>query len=354
MFDINSIAVQVKSNCNISDAKYWGLYSPCGLLLRLRDLFKIENRLKPWDKIEPDKIGIWIEDREKLWHDLEPLDFHKIEINGKKYNPFDVKGINSVLPREGFFYGFGFGNLSKPTFFLAELLRKRRTGRYNVYMSGREIARDLSTAPAMLQGNNIIAKHETTTFYLWGKLEEMRLRKQESALSRAFSEYGIFKDDILTSERLAGYLNKVVHAELKTYIYHEFGEASQRNVLGKWWKNLVLNLSYSRAELFIRGLKDILSDTCTGGMLFHIIKNRKTGSLYFYVAIHGGLRKIIFPDIITAYDEFIATHNWALIEKARLAGYRKTREYIKILKKIVDEDKTSPENIEKELISKII
>ncbi len=64
--DINSIASQVKHNCNISDAKYWGFYSPCGLLLRLRDLYKIEKGLKPWGKVEPDEIGDWIGKREKL------------------------------------------------------------------------------------------------------------------------------------------------------------------------------------------------------------------------------------------------------------------------------------------------
>jgi hypothetical protein len=38
MIDIESFTSQVKRNCNISDAKYRGYYSLCGLLLRLRDL----------------------------------------------------------------------------------------------------------------------------------------------------------------------------------------------------------------------------------------------------------------------------------------------------------------------------
>jgi hypothetical protein len=46
MLDIETLASQVKFNCNISDAKYWGYYSPCGLLLRLRDLYTTEKEIK--------------------------------------------------------------------------------------------------------------------------------------------------------------------------------------------------------------------------------------------------------------------------------------------------------------------
>ncbi len=66
MPDIDSIATQVKHNCNISDALYWGYYSSCGLLLRLRDLYKIEYAMKPWEGIRHEKIGSWIEDKEDM------------------------------------------------------------------------------------------------------------------------------------------------------------------------------------------------------------------------------------------------------------------------------------------------
>jgi hypothetical protein len=66
MLNIASITSQVKHNCNISDAKHWGNYSPCGLLLRMRDLYKIENGLKPWEEISHKTIGAWIDERERL------------------------------------------------------------------------------------------------------------------------------------------------------------------------------------------------------------------------------------------------------------------------------------------------
>ncbi len=354
MFDIDSIASQVKHNCNISDAEYWGLYSPCGLLLRLRDLYRTEKDLKPWEKAGPDDIGVWIGDREKLWEELDALDFQKITINGKKYRPFDVKGINDILLRKGFLYGAGFGNFLKPTFFLAELVKKSKKGRYSIYISGREISRDLSTAPAMLQGNTVIARQETVKFFLWDKFEEMKSRKYSGALFHAFSEYGISKNSMLARERLEGRLSEIAYEEISSCIYHELGEASQRKALGRWWKDMIIKLPYSRAELFIRGIKDILSDTCSAGMLAYIIRNKKAGSLAFYVAMLGGFRKIIFPDMAKAYDEFLITRRWPLIEKARIQGYKKAGGYIKILRGIADKGRISPAEIENELISKVV
>ncbi len=352
--DINSLASQVKHNCNISDAQYWGLYSPCGLLLRLRDLYRIEKGLRPWEKAGHDEIKVWIGERERLWRELESLDFQRIEMNGRKYQPFYVGGINAVLLDKGFIYGAGYGNLLKPTFFLAGLSKKMNRGRYNIYISGREFARDLSASPAMLQGNRIVARQETMECFLWAKFEEMRSKKYGGALVHAFSEYGISKDRELAPDRLENHVTGIAREELSTCIYHELGEASQRTLLGRWWKELVVKLSYCRAELFIRALKDILSDTCAAGMLAHIIKERKTGSLAFYVALLGGFRKIIFPEIVEAYDEFVTERRWPLIEKARKEGYRNAKGYVRELKGIVDKGRISREEIERQLVRKVV
>ena len=48
MFQIDDITDQVLENCDIADARHAGLYSICGLALRLRDFYKLENRLSPW------------------------------------------------------------------------------------------------------------------------------------------------------------------------------------------------------------------------------------------------------------------------------------------------------------------
>ncbi|NOZ70253.1 MAG: hypothetical protein GXP46_13665 [Deferribacteres bacterium] len=349
---IDSIASQVKRNCNISDAKYWGFYSPCGLLLRLRDLYRIEHGLNPWDSIRHDSIGRWIEEREELWSELEDLDYSEIEIQGKRYSPFDVRGIGSALIKHDLVYSAGYGDFLKPVFMLAELSGTCDMGRYGIYIAGRELARDLSASPAMIRGDTIIARHQTMRLFLWGKFEEMKTRRCSGALFHAFAEYGISKDaeKELSPEGLEESFERLVQEELSAYIHHEIGEASQRRILGRWWRQLITTIPYSRAELFLRGMKDVLSDTCRNGMLSYIIANKKTGSLSFYVALLGGFRRDIFPDIVTAYEEFITTRNWDLIEKARIQGHKKAGDYVRELKDMFDKGRASQEAIEQELM----
>jgi hypothetical protein len=354
MIDINSIATQVKLNCNISDARHWGFYLPCGLLLRLRDLYRIENRLRPWETVDPGKISEWIGEREKLWEEHHTRDFQDIEIEGKTYRPFDIKKINAVLSTHGLLYGAGYGENLKPVFILAEVSHRFTMGRYNILVAGREIARDLSTSPAMLQGNTIITRLQTANLFLWGKFEEMRARKCSGALFRAFSEYGVTEEmcSQSSSPALADILDEVTREEIDVYVHHEFGEASQRKVLGSWWKNLLLKLPYSRAELFLRGLKDILADTTDSGMLSYIIKNKKTGSLHFYVALLGGFRRILFPEMIKAYAKFTETGDWNAIEEARVGGHKKMAGYVRQLRAMYDSGRASAEVIQEELMQK--
>lgn len=348
MINIESIAAQIKHNCNISDAGYWGFYSPCGLLLRMRDLYKIERHLDPREDVSLPKIGEWIDQREGLWQELEGKEFQPIEINGRKYDPYDVKGINSILSDHDYIYGAGYGNMLKPVFLLAETSETQHIKKYSIYVTGKETARDLSTSPAMTRGNTIIARQQTMHLFFWEKFQEMKAKRCNGALFQAFTNYGVSKDaeKKLSVKELEEMISKIVRSEITTYIHHELGEASQRRVLGRWWKELLLKIPYSRAELFLRGLKDVSSDTCRAGMLAHIIENRKSGSLGFYAAMFGGFRKVIFPDMVDAYRKFLETKDWELIEEARVKGYRNAGDYIRTLKEMFDKRRTSQEAIE--------
>jgi hypothetical protein len=238
--------------------------------------------------------------------------------------------------------------MMKPVFMLAKFSSYSVKGTFRIHMVNREIARDLSTSPAMIRGHTIIARQETTRMFLWGKFEEMRARKCAGSLHNAFEEYGLSRDsDRAIVEKI---FPEIVREELSAYIYHEIGEASQRRILGEWWKELLLEIPYSRAELFVRSLKDVVSDTCKSGMLSYIIENKKTASLSFYVSLLSGYRKIIFPDIITAYHQFRETTDWNIIEKARSEGYAKFGEIVRKLKELFDRGDISAEAIEKEPI----
>ena len=64
---LNVLIRQVLQNCDISDAYHSGLYSICGLALRLRDLYKWEQGLDPWDERDSSEILDWIESKENKW-----------------------------------------------------------------------------------------------------------------------------------------------------------------------------------------------------------------------------------------------------------------------------------------------
>jgi len=353
MFNIDKIAAQVKHNCNISDAQFWGLYSPCGLLLRMRDLYKAEHNLSSADSVDHTKVGIWIDRREDLWEDAEQKKFASISINGKKFSPYAIKEINLILNKEGFIYAAGYGNMMKPIFMLARLSRKYSIGRYRVYIAGQELARDLATTPAMTRGHTIIARDEVMRYFFRDRYEDMNAKNCNSALSRAFNEYGISRgmDKKITAKLFENLFSDMVKKETAAFVYHEVGEISQRRILGRWWKELIMDFPYSRAELFLRNLKDTLADTCTSGMLSHIIENRKTASLHFYIALLKGFRKNIMPDLVPAYNDFISSGNWETIEQARKKGYKNAKQIALQLQEMNSSGQATPENIEKQLMA---
>jgi hypothetical protein len=111
-----------------------------------------------------------------------------------------------------------------------------------------------------------------------------------------------------------------------------------------------MDFPYSRAELFLRNLKDTLADTCNTGMLSHIIESRKTGSLHFYIALLKGFRKNIMPELVPAYHEFLKSDNWDALDRARKSGYRNAKKLAIQLKNMNANGRATPENIEKELM----
>jgi len=344
MIDIQTLTLQVKKNCNISDAQYWGWYSVCGLLLRLRDLYRAERGIKLWEGIQRKEISEWIEERENLWKEFECRTFEDIVINGKAYKPFEVQKINSVLNKENLIYGAGYGIHMKPSFFLADLLSRYTVDGHEVYIGGKEYARDLADNPAMVQDGVIYGRLDTTRLHLWGKLDELQGKGPESPLAFAFSKYGITKEKV-TIEKLEQQMSGLSLSELETYIHHEVGEAFEGELLGEAWEDLVIEYSGTKVEFFARSVKDILSDTSEKGMAKYIIKHKKEGSLGFYIVFLQGYRKLIFPEIKDAFEKFVSTAEWELIERARQAGYKKAKSYAERLLSLHDRHRTGKDQL---------
>lgn len=317
---------QIKYNCNVSDARFWGTYSLCGLLLRLRELYRNEKGLLPWEKLQNEDVGNWINKREQLWREFQNFDLSDISINSDIFNAFNEREINRILNASGFLYGAGYGLHMKPVFFVSEIISYRKIDGYDVYIAGREFVRDLSDYPAMLQNEIIISRFDMARILIWNKFEEMRCRNIPCKLSFAFSEYGLNKEQDITDETYEN-INRIALSEAEGYIYHELGEAYEGKKMGDEWKQLLFSLPHSSAEVFVRSIKDILSDTSEKGMLRHIIENEKSGSLGFYNVFLSGFRKIIFPEMEEEFKNFIENKNWNIIEKTRKIGYEKSSAY---------------------------
>lgn len=323
MIELEELANQVLHNCYISDSRFAGNYSICGLAMRLRDLYKWENGLEPW--IEKDFPGIldWIGEREENWNTLEGQDFKDIVIHGRKYNPFDLEGINAQLGPLDLFYGGGYGLSLKPTFVLARLEEKKEIYGFPVYILGRELARDLFTVPALSQEDSIIVRREAAKLYIWDQIFYIK-ESCRPALNFALEQYGIEPGNQKEVQRA---MPLIAAAETEVYMYHESGELLETGFDRDVWREVIAAFPHSPLELLVRSIKDLLADTNEFGRLAFIIRGRKAASLGFFTAFLEGLARELFPEIQEAFSEFKECGDWGLIEAAKATGYKRVSEY---------------------------
>ncbi|HXX81764.1 MAG TPA: hypothetical protein VEI46_09450 [Thermodesulfovibrionales bacterium] len=322
--DTTHLMQKIKLNCSISDAHFWGYYSICGLLLRLRELYRNEHSLMPWEEIPRGDISDWIASTEAQWKSLEHEPLRPLEIWGRLYDPFEVDGLNDLLLGQGLVYGGGYGRFNKPTFFLARLLGIAERGDYRIYYAGRELCRDLSTSVAMLQGRCIFMRLDSLKILLWDKLQELHSRKFGGVLRGAFASYGI-EDPSLSPKDLSAKIDSLAFHLSDLFILHELGEAFEDEYADEWLS--ILSHNQDRAtEFYVRGIKDLLADTSEKGPLKWVTNSMDIPLLNFYMVFMDGIRKEIFPEMATAFQNFMEDREWSFIEHARMKGYEKARE----------------------------
>ena len=74
-------------------------------------------------------------------------------------------------------------------FFLAELVRREQRHGFDVYISGRELARDLEAPPGMYLDRALFIRTEALRRWLWEKYEEWRWNRKNEAMGRALAAY---------------------------------------------------------------------------------------------------------------------------------------------------------------------
>jgi hypothetical protein len=306
----------IKFNCDVSDAQYWGFFSICGLLIRYRDLYRSEKGIAFSAEIKREEIGAWIQAKESAWPHLEECSFRELRLDGYRYDPFDLAGINRQLVPRGLIYGAGYGMYMKPTFFLARLASVREIEGLTVYTSNSELVRDLFTAAGMMQGTSIFLRLEPLTMLLTGRFGSLNAH-HASSLDDAFSHYGFHHKQLMDNaveERLA-------HIALRysdVILHHELAEAREHV---PEWKDILQTAGDRKAELFVRAIKDLIADTSPRGPFQRIIEDRDRGALSLSLALAEGFSKILYPEMQEAYRQFLGSGDWSLIESARAKGY---------------------------------
>jgi hypothetical protein len=311
----------VRRNCDISDARSAGLYSICGLALRLRDLYKWEHHLNPWEEKDASQILDWIGDKESLWERIAENDFKDLTLLGKQYDPFDTQTINAELVPMQIFYGAGYAHALKPTFFLSKIRETRTLEGHTVHVLGEEYARDLLTIPALTQDGCVVFRHESARLYLWDQMTYLK-KSGRPALDFALRHCGLPDNNSAT---LRGHLDTILSYRVNTYIYHELGELKDDIFPVDTWREIIAEYAQTPVELFARAVKDLLADTLPCGTIPQIIKERNAVAIGFYAAFIDGLSKTLFPELRPAFDSFSARFDWNEIRQATDTGLNTAR-----------------------------
>lgn len=316
VLDGDGLREQVLYNCNISDARYAGYYSICGLALRLRDLYKWEKKLEPWEEEDPSVMLDWIGHKEEDWDALIEKDFRPLTVLGATCDPFDVSAINELLDPCGLFYGAGYLHSLKPSFFLARLAEKRELEGSCAYLLGEELARDLLIVPALSQENRVIVRKDAAKLFLWNQIFFIK-KSARQALSFALETFGLKEDD---HAKLKEHFHRIASEETEVYLHHEIGEIRESGFDREVWRDLIATYPHTPVELLTRGVKDLLADTNEFGNLSFIAREKRAASLGFHVAFLDGARKELFPEIIDAFKAFMESREWRPVEDAIAAG----------------------------------
>jgi hypothetical protein len=305
------LSATVQQNCHIADASHARSYTMCVYLLKMREYYRWEKGRPFHTRLPKEELGTWLEERERLWEQLEGAPFLPLAVNGIHLDPFDTTATNRELQPRGLVYSGGLGSRAAPHFFLGRLLRAERRHGFTVLVSGREYARDLAAPPAMALNDTIFVRRESVRRMLWEKVEEWEWKRADGPMARAMAGYG-FADDP------RGALEQMTDREIEAVMLHEVGECLAGAELGEEWNELLLAVAGSPAEHMARAVRDHLADALS--TLPAMLEQQNTTSVHFYFANFRGMRRELFPELEAAYRQWLSGGPPASLERTTRAG----------------------------------
>ncbi len=313
---LRELISQVRWNCRLASAGGAYYYSLCGLLLRLRQLYKWEHGLKPWQEPDPDAVLTWVAEQERDWDSLEGAAWRRLSWGGESFEPQEVDAVNRRLVPLHLAYGAGLSRGLQPTFFLGELTAVRRQGELTILILGPELARDLDGAPALCQGSLIYARKEALAFYLWDRLADP-VAQNNDFLKIALAGHRLALKDLLQDpDARQEQFQALLAAELEAAIRHEIGEALEPS-LRQALPAVLAAYPQTRVEHWARGLKDALAEVNEWGRLSYLIETRNLSSLALMLAWRPGLYPLLMPELDPAFRRVAASRDWQALEEAR-------------------------------------
>jgi len=344
----------VSRNCEVASASQAGHFNLCGLLLRLRQLYKWEHGLPPWREPEPAGVLAWVEAKEGAWESLEGTALQDLSWNGARLDPFDAEGLNQSLIPRSYAYGAGYSRGLTPTCFLGELLEMRRDDELTILVLGPELARDLDATPALCQGTLIYARQQALAFYLWDRLSDP-VQQNNPLLQLALEAFGLKLSDLFRDpEAHRSRFEALVDAELEACIRHEIGEAREHE-LREAFRTVVGLFPQTRLELWVRALKDALAELNEWGRVCYLIEVGGLASLALMLAWRPGLYSLLMPELEPAFWELARGGGWDRLEDTRHRALVRLRGVAEELRDVLAAAETaSPQRTRREIEARFL
>ncbi len=311
MRDFQKTIAVVQNNCHIADARHAREMSMCNYLLAMRELYIWEHEFSSSRPLVKADLSGWLEQREMFWEELEELDYSPIPIANLEYDPFNIVAINSALEPHGLVYGGGLGRWGKPHFFLGQLLRSEKIHGLTLRVSGCEYARDITASPAALREGMLFLRTDALQRWLAEKIEIWSVHQADGALKAALDCYG-------KQGASSTLLQRMAEQESEVLILHEIGEAMAEPMLGPSWRDMLMSFKIRRTIFLARSVRDNLADCLS--TLPDLIKREQSCSLHFYFANLDGLRRTLFPQLVTAYEYWRDSGDMSKLSAAIEAG----------------------------------
>ncbi|MGB0713732.1 MAG: Sfum_1244 family protein [Gammaproteobacteria bacterium] len=308
---IDTLCRTVQYNCDVADARYGADFTLCIYLLKMREFYRWELGAPTSARLPKEDVGNWLSAREAYLETLEEKEFKAIELGGEQFDAFDGDAINRHLIPRGLVYSGGLWRAGKPHFFLGALERREKHGEFKLLVSAREWARDLTSPPAMAQGNTIYVRRESLRRMLWEKVDGWNWSKPRNALSRALAEFAL-------DTHLEGSLDRMTEQQLDAMVLHEIGEVRAGEHLGPAWGEMMLDLHHSRAEQVSRAVRDNIADCLS--TLPAILDRSDAAEIHFFMAHLTPMRKALFPGLEQAYEAWMADGGDAQLRRCARDG----------------------------------